>query len=96
MFFFEKIYEIVKTIPYGTVMSYGQVARLAGNGRMARQVGWAMRACGPEIPWHRVVNRQGRLIPDPDGKVRQRKLLEEEGILFTEAGLVAPECFCLK
>ena len=44
MNFFEIVYEVVGTIPYGHVMSYGQVARLAGNPRMARQVGWALHA----------------------------------------------------
>ena len=69
---FEKIYEVVKTIPRGRVMTYGQVALLAGNPRWARVVGYALHNNpSPEtIPCHRVVNREGRVTgafkPEPD------------------------------
>ena len=61
--FFNKVYEVVKQIPKGKVATYGQIARLCGNPRMARQVGWALHV-NPEpyiTPCHRVVNRNGRL-----------------------------------
>lgn len=76
--FFETVYAVVRTIPAGRVMSYGQIAALAGNRRMARQVGWAMRACPPDVPWHRVVRKDGS-IATGDGKW-QRALLEDEGV----------------
>ena len=60
---FEKIYDVVKQIPYGQVATYGQVAALAGNRRWARVVGYALHANpDPEhIPCYRVVNREGRV-----------------------------------
>ena len=65
MSFFETVYEIVKQIPRGKVMSYGQVARAAGFPGKAREVGWALHVNpDPEhIPCHRVVNREGRVSP---------------------------------
>ena len=62
---FELIYDVVKHIPKGKVMTYGQVATLAGNPRWARVVGYALHV-NPEpgvIPCHRVVNRDGRVAP---------------------------------
>ena len=62
---FEKIYEVVKSIPKGKVATYGQVALLAGNPRWARVVGYALHV-NPEpgiIPCHRVVNREGKVAP---------------------------------
>lgn len=65
MAFFQEVYRIIKRIPYGKVATYGQIAMLAGNSRMARQVGWALhKNPDPEnIPCHRVVNRSGGLTP---------------------------------
>ena len=89
---FEKIYEVVKTIPKGKVATYGQVALLAGNPRWSRVVGYALHN-NPEplvIPCHRVVNREGRLAPSfAFGSDRiQRQLLESEGIVFEPNGKV--------
>ncbi|MDD6327009.1 MAG: MGMT family protein [Lachnospiraceae bacterium] len=83
---FQKIYEVVKQIPKGYVMTYGQVAELAGNKRWARVVGYALHV-NPDpgsIPCHRVVNREGR-VSDAftfGGGNRQRELLLEEGVEF--------------
>ena len=63
--FFEQVYNVVKQIPLGCVATYGQIARLCGNPRMSRQVGWALHV-NPEpyvIPCHRVVNCEGKLAP---------------------------------
>ena len=61
--FFETAYAVARTIPPGRVMSYGQIAALAGNPRMARQVGWAMHDCPPDVPWHRVAfDGNGRVL----------------------------------
>jgi methylated-DNA-protein-cysteine methyltransferase-like protein len=81
---YEKIYDIVKQIPRGTVATYGQVAALAGNKRWARVVGYALHV-NPDpgqIPCYRVVNREGRVSPAFafGGENRQIGLLEADGI----------------
>ena len=81
---YEKIYEVVRQIPKGTVATYGQVAKLAGNYRWARVVGYALHV-NPDpdgIPCYRVVNREGRLSDAfAFGGVNQQKiLLEADGI----------------
>ena len=88
---FQQIYRIVRQIPCGRVTTYGQVACLLGNPRASRAVGYALRRCGPGIPWHRVVNRDGRCSLeqlDPGGGALQRSLLEQEGVPFTPDGRV--------
>lgn len=87
---FEKIYEVVKQIPYGRVATYGQVAMFAGNPRWARVVGYALHN-NPDpqnIPCYRVVNREGRVAPAFafGGENVQRELLEKEGIVFESDG----------
>ncbi len=88
MEFFQEVYRIVRAVPSGKVITYGQVARLAGNQHMARQVGWALHNCDQTVPWHRVVNREGGLIPDALAAQRQKALLEAEGVQFTQSGCV--------
>lgn len=89
---FEKIYEVVKSIPKGNVATYGQVALIAGNPRWARVVGYALHN-NPDpstIPCHRVVNRKGRVaavFAFGGGEV-QRQLLEAEGIVFEQDGRI--------
>lgn len=83
---FDKIYEVVKAIPYGQVATYGQVAALAGNKRWARVVGYALHV-NPDpdhIPCYRVVNKEGR-VSDAfafGGGNRQVELLQAEGVAF--------------
>ncbi len=81
---FTRIYEIVKRIPRGRVATYGQIAALAGNPRLARVVGYALHVNpDPEhIPCFRVVNRAGRVSPAFafGGEHMQIKLLEDEGV----------------
>ena len=85
MNFFEQVYDIVCSVPPGKVISYGQVAFLAGNPRMARQVGWALHSCPVHVSWHRVIRKDGSLPSlSPEGKERQRKMLEAEGVIFDE------------
>ncbi|MCL2195467.1 MAG: methylated-DNA--[protein]-cysteine S-methyltransferase [Oscillospiraceae bacterium] len=89
--FFASVYDIVRRIPHGKVATYGQVARLAGNPRMARQVGWALAGCPDDgIPCHRVVNRFGGCSSAFafGGEDLQRALLKSEGVGFTAAGNV--------
>ena len=85
---FEKIYEVVKTIPKGKVTTYGQVALLAGNPRWARVVGYALHV-NPDpdtIPCYRVVNREGRVSPAFafGGENMQVLMLEGDGIKVTD------------
>ena len=83
---FERIYDVVKQIPKGSVATYGQVAALAGNKRGSRVVGYALHVNpDPEhIPCHRVVNRYGEVSKAFafGGENRQITLLEEEGIVM--------------
>ena len=90
--FFPAVYEVVRQIPRGRVMSYGQIARLLGFPRAARQVGWAMRCCPDDIPWQRVVKDSGEIAGGEHAEFR-RILLEEEGVVFLPDGRVdMPHC----
>ncbi len=80
------IYEMVGQIPCGKVATYGQIAVLAGYPGRARQVGYALAGMpeGMDLPWHRVINAQGKVSPRAHTKFHQLQhlLLEEEGIVF--------------
>ncbi|MGB9150853.1 MAG: MGMT family protein [Burkholderiales bacterium] len=92
---YERIYAAVKKIPRGKVATYGQVALLAGMGRHARQVGYALHALpdGKKIPWHRVINAKGEISARSSGDhdQLQRVLLEKEGVVFSLNGRVSLE-----
>ena len=86
---FKKVYALVRRIPKGRVMTYGQIATLLASRLSPRAVGWAMHGCPPGVPWQRVVNASGgtstdRLPDVPPGL--QRALLEAEGIAFRPNG----------
>ena len=87
---YQRIYAVVRRIPRGRIATYGQIAELAGLGGHARQVGYALHAltAGDALPWHRVLNAQGRVSPraEPGGDRVQRALLEREGVRFDTAG----------
>lgn len=89
---FEKIYDVVKQIPRGTVASYGQVAQLAGNKRWARVVGYALHVNpDPEhIPCYRVVTKAGETSKAFafGGEDQQKKLLMADGIEFQDGHVV--------
>ena len=85
--FFEQVYAVLAQIPYGQVVSYGQIARLLGYPRAARQVGRAMRCCPEHLPWQRVVMADGTVAGGAFAEVR-RAMLEEEGVTFTPDGRV--------
>jgi methylated-DNA-protein-cysteine methyltransferase-like protein len=87
MNFYEAVYALVRDIPSGRVMTYGQVAAVLGAPRAARAVGYAMRACdGHDVPWQRVINRHGGISPrgEGEGALLQRELLEQEGVVFRD------------
>lgn len=90
---FDRAYEIVALIPPGKVMSYGQVAALIGNPRLARRVGQAMYGApaGRDLPCHRVVKKQGELCGNEEFGEKQRSLLILEGVPFLEDGRVDME-----
>ncbi|PCH65792.1 MAG: cysteine methyltransferase [Gammaproteobacteria bacterium] len=82
----ELTWQIVAAIPYGKVLTYGQVARLCGFPNHARYVGSTLKRLPKDttLPWHRVVNAKGELSFPVGGDAynRQRSLLEKEGIIF--------------
>ncbi len=91
--FAERVYAIVGQVPLGFVITYGAIARVLGDPRKARKVGWAMAATPrrrPRIPAHRVINVRGELSGGPafGGYHVQRALLEAEGVAFLDDGRV--------
>lgn len=83
--FTTEVIEVIRSIPQGKVATYGGIARLAGNPRAARQVARILHACAEKeaLPWHRVINREGRIsLKSPHGCEEQRELLEQEGVIF--------------
>ena len=97
--FYNLVYEIVRAIPAGRVMTYGSIASLipppldidplAYTRVRARWVGYGMASCPDEVPWHRVINAQGRVsMRMGHGPHVQRVLLEEEGVVFDQQGRV--------
>lgn len=89
--FTDRVIQTVRDIPAGKVATYGQIARLAGSPRAARQVARILHACSAKegLPWHRVVNREGRIALKPfQGFEEQRRLLEREGIPFDSSGAI--------
>ncbi len=87
---FGRVYDAVRQIPVGKVSTYGEIARLAGNPRWARVVGYALHSAPEDVPCHRVVNREGGLSDafQPGGKETHRLLLLAEGVLFCADGSV--------
>ena len=90
--FFDKVYILVKQIPYGRVTSYGAIAKFLGAPRSARMVGWAMNASSKDedVPAHRVVNRIGLLTGKQhfQGTNLMQQLLENEGIKIIDNKIV--------
>lgn len=91
----ERVYKLVRRIPRGRVMTYGQIAELLGDGYTPRTVGFCMHSSPDGTPWHRVVNAQGATST---GKVvlphdKQQRLLELEGVVFNQNGRCSLEQF---
>ena len=88
-----RILAVVQQIPYGQIATYGGIARLAGLPRNARQVGKVLGSLPPrsEVPWHRVVNSQGKISQrgeDAACTEIQRELLEDEGVTVSSTGRI--------
>ena len=85
----ERVYKLVRSIPKGRVMTYGQIALILGEGYTARTVGYVMHSADSEsVPWQRVINSQGKCST---GRLTmpvnlQQELLTAEGVQFNAAG----------
>ncbi|HKO60556.1 MAG TPA: MGMT family protein [Pyrinomonadaceae bacterium] len=82
----ERVYRVVRKIPSGKVMTYGQIAEILGEGYTPRTVGFVMHGSDDKTPWHRVVNAQGgcstgRIVIPHD---KQQRMLEHEGVEFND------------
>jgi methylated-DNA-protein-cysteine methyltransferase-like protein len=90
--FSERVYELVRRVPHGRVVSYGGVAAMLGQPRAARGVGHALHALDPDtdVPWWRVINRHGEISirGDPHAPQVQQALLRREGVRFDRRGRV--------
>lgn len=83
--------EIIRSIPPGKVMTYGQIARLAGSPRAARQVVRILHSMSKkyQLPWHRVINAQGQIVIADDESYNEQILnLEIEGVEVSSSGVV--------
>ncbi|MFN2500445.1 MAG: MGMT family protein [Pyrinomonadaceae bacterium] len=85
----QKVYDIVRSIPAGKVMTYGQLATVLGDGYTARTVGYVMHGADTEsVPWQRVINSHGKCST---GRLTiplnlQQELLQAEGVMFNQSG----------
>ena len=84
----ERVFEIVRQIPAGRVMTYGQIAEILGENYTPRTVGFVMHAAAEDVPWQRVINAQGACST---GHIvlpvnLQQQMLESEGVVFNEKG----------
>ena len=84
----ERVYALVRQIPPGHVMTYGQIAGILGEGYTARTVGYAMHGADDDVPWQRVINAQGKCST---GRLTiplnlQQEILESEGVEFDAKG----------
>jgi methylated-DNA-protein-cysteine methyltransferase-like protein len=95
--YYAQVWDMVRQIPYGTVTTYGQIAKMlpppqgveieAYAAFGPRWVGGAMANCPNDVPWQRVINSQGKISQRP-GAQRQKELLLEEGVEFDEKGRI--------
>lgn len=92
----DQVLAVVRAIPAGRVMTYGQIAGCLGNRLSPRAVGWVLHRCPDDVPWQRVVNASGGCSTDrlPDIPVGlQRSMLEQEGVEFSSTGKIDLERF---
>lgn len=92
----QQVHELVRRIPRGRVMTYGQISEVMAGRLSPRAVGWMMHRCPDGVPWQRVVNASGGCSTDrlPDfPKGLQRSLLEQEGVEFRANGTLDLEVY---
>lgn len=84
--FKQRVLQALNSIPYGKVTTYGAIAKLAGSPRAARQVGAILKGLPNDtlLPWHRVVNREGKIALVGDAYKTQYQHLVEEGVVFNQ------------
>lgn len=92
------IYAVIAKVPRGCVITYGQVAELAGIPRGHRIAARAMRTCPSKLPWHRVMGKKDTrrakiAIAEPESAALQRKLLKKEGVIVDDDGNVSLRAF---
>jgi methylated-DNA-protein-cysteine methyltransferase-like protein len=95
--FCASVREMIAAIPAGKVATYGQIARLAGKPRGARQVSWILHSQSGKyrLPWQRVIGARGRIsLPPGRGFFEQRRLLRQEGVNVDDRGRVDLKAFC--
>lgn len=91
------VIQLIQSIPFGTVASYGSIAAAAGSPRAARQVVRILHSCTQsyDLPWHRVVSKDGRILLAHGGQFEeQAALLRAEGIAVSPDGIVDRNHFC--
>ncbi|WP_068676688.1 MGMT family protein [Oceanobacillus sp. Castelsardo] len=89
--FTQHVVQIIQNIPKGKVMTYGQIARLAGSPRAARQVVRVLHSMSQKyhLPWHRIVNAKGKIAIKSDELYHEQRLnLEAEGVEVSSDGMV--------
>lgn len=94
--FTKRAIDVIKAIPPGCVMSYGEVAARAGQPRGARQVVRILHSMSRKhnLPWHRVINAKGRIaLKHPVDYLNQKSLLEAEGVVFSDADVIDMQIF---
>ncbi|WP_087973799.1 MGMT family protein [Oceanobacillus rekensis] len=94
--FTEIVIQIIQKIPAGKVMTYGQISKLAGNPRAARQVARILHSMSRkhDLPWHRVINAKGQIaMKDNETRLEQKLRLEDEGIKVSGSGRIDLEIY---
>lgn len=93
--FSQQIYSQVYQIPIGKISTYGDIAKFAGFPGYARQVGRLLSNLpqGSTLPWHRVINSQGKISLCDNGRARQIEALRNEGVVVTEQGRVSLKAY---
>ncbi|MFZ2960014.1 MAG: MGMT family protein [Candidatus Ozemobacteraceae bacterium] len=93
--FSKQAISMIRAVPRGKVATYGQIARLCGNPRAARQVSRILSSCSDNhhLPWHRIINSRGGISLGHDHGALQRALLEAEGIQFDRFGTIDLELY---
>ena len=89
--FTQRVKEVIRKIPRGKVATYGQIAAYAGSPRAVRQVVWILNSSSrkDKLPWHRVINRSGKISLKPNqGYEIQKGLLRKEGIKFDKNDVI--------
>ncbi len=94
--FTKEVLHIIKNIPRGKVMSYGQIAKIAGSPKGARQVSRILHSMSQKhsLPWHRVVSKDGKIVIVKNNLGQlQIQLLESEGVAFNHLNQIDMNCY---